>query len=63
MDLEGEKAKRDARIKAKKERIKLETDAGVPEATEVSGDVKTEDTSKEAREENIKDKRPEKKPE
>lgn len=63
MDLEAEKAKREARIKAKEERIKAEAGVPAPEVNEVSEPVSQEDESKAAKEENTQDKKPEKKPE
>ena len=63
MDLETEKQKRDARIQAKKERIKAEGQTPAPETTEISEPVSTEDDTKAAREENVQDTKPEKKPE
>lgn len=63
MDLEAEKVKRDARIKAKQERITAELGDAEPETTEVSEPVPAEDDSKKATEENDTDNRPEKKPE
>jgi hypothetical protein len=63
MDLEAEKVKRDARIKAKEERIKAQLGEAEPETNEASEAVSTEDTSKAANEENKQDKKPEKKPE
>lgn len=62
-DREAQKAKREARIQAKKERIRVEAAAPEPEGTESGEPVSTEDTNKEAREENTQTKRPEKKPE
>lgn len=61
MDLEAEKAKRDARIKAKEERIKADATVPGPIGEETVEETNTEDTSKEAREENLQDKKPEKK--
>jgi hypothetical protein len=64
MDLEAEKAKRDARIKAKKERIKVEGTVPAPETEEVKETVATNEVDeKEASENAPKEKRPEKKPE
>ena len=63
MDLEAKKIKRDARIKAKEERIKAENVAPEPEGGEITEQVDTGDTSKEAKEENLQDSKPEKKPE
>lgn len=63
MDLEAEKTKRDARIKAKEERIRAEGSVPSPDTVETTENASTEDTSKEAKEENVKDKKPEKKPE
>ena len=60
MDLEAQKVKREARIKAKEERIRAEV--GVTETNETSEEVTKEDTSKKAREENTQDKKPEEKP-
>jgi large subunit ribosomal protein L32 len=60
MDLGAQKAKRDARIKAKEDRIR--TDLGVQEpVTEVHKEHKEageKDTHKEAREKNVQTKRP-----
>ena len=63
MDLESEKAKREARIKAKQERIKAELGETAPETTETKEEVSTEDTSKKEKEVEVKSKKPEKKPE
>jgi hypothetical protein len=63
MDMTAKKEKREARMRAKAERIRTESVEPAPETTEVSESVSTEDNSKEAREENNTDKRPEKKPE
>lgn len=63
MDLEAEKAKREARIKAKEERIKAEMGTPAPDINETTEEVPTEDTSKEAREEDTGSHKPEKKPE
>lgn len=61
MDLEAEKAKRDARITAKEERIKAEVGVTAPEGAETKEAVSATDTHKEAREKNEQSKRPEKK--
>ena len=63
MDLEAEKAKRTARIEAKRQRISAEATTPAPSAPSVAEHVSKEDTHKEAREENLQDKKPEKKPE
>lgn len=62
-DREAQKAKREARIQAKKERIRVESAALEPEGPQEGEPIATEDKSKEAREENTQDKKPEKKPE
>jgi len=65
LDLEGEKVKRDARIQAKKDLIKLEDAeapaSDVPEAPEATEKIEAKNDSKEAKEENLADKKPEKK--
>lgn len=61
MNLEAEKAKRDARISAKEERIKAEVGVTAPEVSETKEAVSSADTHKEAREKNDQSKRPEKK--
>ena len=65
LDLEGEKVKRDARIQAKKDLIKLEDAeapaSDVPEAPEATEKLEAKNDSKEAKEENLADKKPEKK--
>jgi len=58
MDLEGEKSKREARIKAKHERIKVEKSSAAPVGGETSEEVTKENTNKEAREENTQNKKP-----
>jgi large subunit ribosomal protein L32 len=63
MDLKAEKVKREARIKAKEERIKVETgntNTEVPEPLEKET-ISTKDEHKMAREENLQTKRPPKK--
>lgn len=61
MDLPAEKAKRDARIQAKRERISAEADTPAPETTEVNEPAPAIDESKVAQEENLQDNRPRKK--
>ena len=61
MDLVAEKAARDARMKAKKDRIKADVGTPSPDLEETKEEVSTEDSSKEANEENDTDNRPEKK--
>lgn len=67
MDIGAEKEKREARMKAKRDRIKAENaqEEAEQETPESHGAVVPPevDTSKEAREENLQSKRPEKKPE
>jgi hypothetical protein len=63
MDLGAEKAKRDARIQAKNERIKASSGTPTPEVTEVKEEVSTKDEHKKAKEKNTKTKKPEKQPE
>ena len=63
MDLEAQKIKRNARIQAKRERIRADAQTPDPETDEVKEPISSKDDSKNAREENIKSKRPEKKPE
>lgn len=63
MDMRAKHEKRAARIKAKQDRIRAEASEVQPETEEVTEDISTEDTSKEAREENDTTRRPEQKPE
>ncbi len=55
MDLGAEKAKRDARIQAKNERIKASTGTPSPEVVETKEAVSTKDEHKKAKEENSKE--------
>lgn len=62
MDLAADKVKREARIKAKQERIKAQVSGnGVPEPVATGETAVTTDTHKEAREPNEQTKRPAKK--
>ncbi len=62
IDLEAEKIKRDARIKEKQERIKVETTGGAaPVTTDTVEAVSTKDESKKAKEENSGEQKPKKK--
>jgi len=61
MDLEEEKAKRAARIQAKRERISSEANTPASAPASVTEPVSKENTHKEAREENLQDKKPEQK--
>ena len=63
LDLEAEKAKREARMKAKAERISADASTPAPETTEVAEPVSAADDSKKADEENNQDSKPERKPE
>lgn len=67
MDLEAAKTKRDARIKAKRERIKNELGATSPLPTEapegVTEEVKTDTAGEPAKVKKTRSKKPEKKPE
>jgi len=56
MDLVALKAKRDARLKEKKERIKVEGGSVAPVATDTVEPVSTVDESKKAKEKNREDK-------
>ena len=58
MELEAQKAKRTLRMKEKRERVGVEAGALGPETTETVEPVSDEDTSKEAKEENLQDKKP-----
>ncbi len=63
MDLVAEKAKRDARIKEKKERIKVEAGSVAPVTTDTEEKVDTKDESKKAKEKNTTDRKPKEKSE
>lgn len=63
VDLAAQKKAREERMKAKAERIKVETGPAAPEVNESKQKeaISTEDTHKAAKEENVQTKRPEKK--
>jgi len=61
LDLQAEKAKRDARIQAKKERMSAAEQTPAPEGGEVVEEAPKVDDAKAGKEENLQDKRPEKK--
>jgi len=63
MDLAAQKQKREARIKAKQERIRAEAAQGMPEPQQNADDVSTDDTHKEAREEHTHSQNAQKRPE
>lgn len=63
MDLAAEKTKRDARIKAKEDRIRAEGSVPAPEVNEVVEDAPNTEVNDTAKEEKVENKKPEKKPE
>ena len=63
MDLTTAKTAREARMKAKKDRIKADMGTPAPEVKETHEDAPAAEKKKEAREKNKQTKEPEKKPE